>query len=77
MVEIDGHRIVQMGGNKDLNLIRSIGDREGGRKALETCFGSVECNDDQIMMREESKVYNAFQVSDLRSWLGDDSCFLN
>ena len=28
MVQIDGHRIVQVGGNEDLNLVRSSGGRE-------------------------------------------------
>lgn len=28
MVQIDGHRIVQMRGNEGLNLVRSGGDRE-------------------------------------------------
>ena len=47
MVQIDGHRIVQGGGNEDLNLIRNSGG--GGRQASERCFGTLECNDDQIM----------------------------
>lgn len=48
-----GHRIVQGGGSEDLNLVRNSG--RGGRKASERCFGSLECNDDQIMMCGEEQ----------------------
>lgn len=61
MVQIDEHRIVQVGSNEDLNLVRNSVVEEG--RLSERCFGSLEYNDDRIMMhrkRAKSKTPSRF-----------------